>query len=83
VSDFRLFPNPTTGTTQITLSLVEEAPIFLQILDINGQLIFEEYYSNRKEFSQLVNLSNFANGIYLVKIGLNQQIIRRKLIKVD
>lgn len=83
ISDFRLFPNPSSGLIQLELSLVEREPIFLQILDRTGQIVFEERYSNRNHVNQFIDLSNFTNGIYLMKIRLNQQIISRKLIKVD
>ncbi|MFK7983331.1 MAG: T9SS type A sorting domain-containing protein [Saprospiraceae bacterium] len=83
IADFRLFPNPTTGQTQITLSLIKRASIFLQVLNMTGQIIFEEQYSSSHQFNQFVDLSNFPDGIYLVKIRLNEQNISRKFIKVD
>ena len=60
ISDFRLFPNPSSGLIQLELSLVEREPIFLQILDRTGQIVFEERYSNRNHVNQFIDLSNFS-----------------------
>jgi PKD repeat protein len=75
MSSISLFPNPTSG--QVTLAGV---PIGAQvaIYDMNGRLMhsIDHMESARKR----LRLTDFASGVYVVRIAYNGVIERRKLV---
>lgn len=83
ISNFNLFPNPSNGVVQIELSLLEREAMTMQILNNTGQLVFQQAYTKNDYFNETIDLSNFSNGIYFVRINTPQQTISRKLIKID
>ena len=72
-----IYPNPTNYLINIkTLSKNYE----LFIYDITGKLIFNKEVLNNNGLQQ-INISNFVNGIYILKIKENQNIFKTKIIK--
>ena len=72
---FRMFPNPTNGNN-IYFSVTENATI--HIYNVLGKLIQSSEVTKSKNS---INISEFAKGIYLVKINSGKQFITKKLIK--
>jgi len=72
---FRMFPNPTNGN-YIYFSVTEDATI--HIYNVLGKLIQSSEVTKSKNS---INISEFAKGIYLVKINSGKQFITKKLIK--
>ncbi|NOR87862.1 MAG: T9SS type A sorting domain-containing protein, partial [Bacteroidales bacterium] len=65
------YPNPTKDVFYITGLEV----LNIQVMNEHGQLIIENSSSTK------IDLGPYANGIYLVKITTNKQILTRKLMK--
>ena len=72
---FKMFPNPTNGNN-IYFSVTEDASI--HIYNVLGKLIQSSEVTKSKNS---INISEFAKGIYLVKINSGKQFITKKLIK--
>ena len=72
---FKMFPNPTNGNN-IYFSVIEDATI--HIYNVLGKLIQSSEVTKSKNS---INISEFAKGIYLVKINSGKQFITKKLIK--
>lgn len=74
-NSLRIYPNPVSST----LHIKTEKKGTLQIRSMNGKLL-STFEINRNE--QPVDLSQYANGIYLVEfIDSDNRIIRKKIIK--
>lgn len=70
-SQFKLFPNPTTG--KITINGIEISEI--EIFDAQGKLLFK---TTESEF----NISNFSNGIYFLHLKTeNNHVLVKPIIK--
>jgi len=67
--NFLCYPNPTNGRIYIKETNVEDVFVF----DVYGRLIFSG--------NQEIDLSNYSDGIYFVKIRTGKQIIIEKIIK--
>lgn len=73
--DIRIFPNP--ASTSITLN-GEINGSQISIYNVNGSL----FYQNIAESDHIsVDLSEFANGIYIIKFENKDNIIVRKFVK--
>lgn len=65
IAEFKLYPNPSTGTVKIESSTFEPLNGRLEIISITGNTVFE----SRVEGSTTVDLSHLAKGVYQVKLG--------------
>jgi hypothetical protein len=76
---FAIYPNPTTGKTQLTVSNFDHAKI--EILNTLGKKVFEQQLTakaTRNTFD--FDFSFLAKGIYFVKVGNEQSFQNKKLI---
>jgi Secretion system C-terminal sorting domain len=71
------YPNPTTGIFTIENSLDFKNIVGLEIININGQII---YSSENFKFSDKIDLSNQTKGVYLVNIKTKNQTYTDKII---
>ena len=72
LTDLKIHPNPTIGIINIkTIEVVNK----IEIYSVLGELVF------KKENSKSVNLSNFSNGLYILKIHFKNSIISKKILK--
>ena len=83
-SNITISPNPTSGIFTIKnqeASVVERSrntrPSCVSITDIAGKIIKNQLTSNNSK----IDISNFPNGIYFVKIQMEDNIIIKKIIK--
>ena len=78
VSDFKIdvYPNPTKGV--INVSSQNHKNVKIEIYDYTGNLIFSEEF-NRQIYS--LDISNYPNGIYLLKQKIGTVIKTEKVIK--
>ncbi len=75
-SNFSLYPNPTDG--KVALNMADDSEILtITIGDISGKQILKIDAKNTKE----IDLTNFAQGMYLLKIETNLGVFTRKIIK--
>jgi len=65
-------PNPSNGALFIEPVLLE--PLFISIYDINGKLLY------KGEVSQIFNIQNLANGIYLIEVVSGNMVERIKFL---
>jgi hypothetical protein len=67
-----IYPNPSNGALFIEPVLLE--PLFISIYDINGKLLY------KGEVSQIFNIQNLANGIYLIEVVSGNMVERIKFL---
>jgi len=70
---YKVYPNPTNDLINITIS-DSDKNFQIELMDLSGQLILSE--SNKNE----LNLNHLSNGVYLLKISLEDQLIATERI---
>lgn len=73
LSNLSIYPNPNTGTFNVTG--IDE-PVEIQVINTTGQVI--ERFNTKQSIE--INLSNFAKGIYYLKVVSDQSIRVEKII---
>jgi L-ascorbate metabolism protein UlaG (beta-lactamase superfamily) len=68
------YPNP--ATDKIYINNTQNSQTFVQIFDLNGKLVLNEYTSNGT-----IDISDLSKGIYFVKSVNYQNVIINKLVK--
>ena len=79
--EFLVYPNPTFGDLNIKISgLLNVSSIHLY--DLSGKALYSETISDGEEqtYIKTLNLSNFAAGIYLLKLVDNRNVITKKIV---
>lgn len=69
-----VFPNPTSSTLNIDLSVEKLGEVKLQLIDLNGKKVIEQYYNLIVTNTQLsVNVSSLVKGTYLLRMEFEGQ----------
>jgi hypothetical protein len=72
-SNFSLYPNPTTGTLSMNLSAWPDQPVYLTLYDVRGRLCSDWKLTGTTKLQDLELSSNLENGLYLLKISVENQ----------
>ncbi len=79
---FQLFPNPTSSSATVALTIQEASTVELSITDMSGKLM------NQRDYGQLCGsytidlpTSDFPAGIYLVELTINGEKQVKRLVK--
>jgi hypothetical protein len=74
-NSFLIYPNPTSGIVTVKSS-VDNEKFNVNIYDFTGKEILSENNVNQ------LNLSDFSNGIYLMRISQDEQSVETKIMIV-
>jgi hypothetical protein len=72
-----IYPNPTNGL--VYLSLTQTSNGVIELYDINGNLLLSQQTANSP--STVLNLQNFAAGIYVLRYKDENGVVSKKLVK--
>ena len=74
----KIFPNPANDV--LTLNTGNLKNIQLELFDISGRKLFQQKVSYSQEN---VDVSSFANGVYICTITSNNQTVKREKIVIS
>ncbi len=79
-SGISIYPNPTSGKFNLTVSNELVSVKNIEITDITGKIIINYQFAiDNSQFD--INLSDFESGIYLIKIQTDKEVFTTKIIK--
>lgn len=77
-----VFPNPTNNSVNIVFEDKMSSELSLRIMNVAGQVIYsEETTGFSGKFTKSINLNTAPQGIYLLEIITDKQIVHKKIIK--
>ncbi len=80
VENFSISPNPTNGKATIFLDLEAKKDIRFDIFNLQGQLVKSIKDHDASGSNQYpVDLTDLANGVYLVRLMIDDQVVTRNL----
>ncbi|HEV7232417.1 MAG TPA: CHRD domain-containing protein, partial [Bacteroidia bacterium] len=81
-ASFEVYPNPSNGIVNIRIESVSGLPVQVVMYDMTGK---EVYAQNNKLGSGSnvlsLNMTDFVNGIYFIRIQSDKQVLTQKIIK--
>lgn len=80
VTNLSIAPNPTKGNVTIDLELSKNADVAISIYTITGVLIADFGKENTAKQTQQIDLSNYAEGLYLIRFVIDNQVITKKMV---
>jgi photosystem II stability/assembly factor-like uncharacterized protein len=77
-----IYPNPTDNNVIVQMLLTETQDVSLDLSNVLGELVYSIVVKNQSgNFQQQLDLSDFSNGIFLLRIRTADDLISRKIIK--
>ncbi len=81
VSNVKLFPNPTSGSTTIEVTATESGNVNLSIFDVSGKILQTQSLNISKATQRFeINLENLDSGLYFVRLVDGNQSVTKRLI---
>lgn len=80
-SRIRLFPNPSNGWVTIELTEVPVTEIEIAVYDVIGKLAYMNPVADVKTGKFLLDLTSFPEGVYIVKLTIDGQVITNRLVR--
>lgn len=76
-----VWPNPNQGQFRIETVLSGNAPVRLEIVNLQGQVVYERNYEYASgTFAEEVNLENAAKGVYFVRFDVGGNVKMEKIV---
>lgn len=76
-----LAPNPATGTTVAHLKVASPESIQqLEVVNVQGQVLWKKACDNGQEISEPISLSTFQPGVYIVRVTTSTGLYNSKLV---
>ncbi len=75
--DIKIFPNPSSGKINVTISNLSNKTIVVNVIDILGKLILSNTYQDT--FSLTIDLTGIAKGVYLFNINIDGTLFNKKI----
>ena len=76
----RIFPNPNRGNFLISASGVSDATVRFDLFDLTGRKITSQFFQTTGErLHEEINVSGIPGGLYLLRLGNQEQQLFRKI----
>lgn len=77
-TDFKIFPNPSNGIFNITNPAGQA--LQLTLYDVTGKIVVPTLQVNQGETTNVLDLSGYSRGVYILEVTANQTKIIKKII---
>lgn len=81
--DLTIFPNPTQGIFSAQVKAEKHSRIDMMITDLKGQVLISRTIGKQAIGHFTVDLSEFANGTYILHIQMGDALQERRIIKAE
>jgi len=79
--EFSVFPNPTDGITQLKFQSGERTNLRISLTDVAGHQLFQSEVKDFNGFyNEVLDLTDYAAGLYFVQIAQGEQVWTEKIV---
>lgn len=79
-----IYPNPASNWVKITLNLKNVNDVSMEIYDAVGNVMKREVYNNQSNIEvKNINISDLADGVYILKLSSDKASYSKKLVKAS
>ena len=80
--EIKTYPNPASNYINIETNLINTEAVYYSIIDINGkEIIASEAKDYQGKYTEQIDIKDFENGIYFLKLSIGNAVYIRKIIK--
>jgi hypothetical protein len=78
-----LFPNPTNGILNVSLSNLKMDDFAISLMDVNGRLVLgDEIKAATEEFEYQIDMSQFEQGVYFVSVRSRRGEVIKRFVRL-
>lgn len=78
LEDITIYPNPTSQILNIVCNTNTTKGTQLRLLNLNGQLLFEDLLQN--QYNKALDVSQYPKGLYVLQVISNENVFIKKVI---
>lgn len=78
--EFQVYPNPNNGIFNIDVQTTNKTDLIIELMNIQGQIIYRNNVKGVSIYKDQVNVSDFAKGIYFLRINTVDKVEIRKIV---
>jgi hypothetical protein len=75
-----IYPNPTKGNVSIKISVNEKLSVSLAMFNMLGEMILTETFGEVLVADKNIDLSNYSDGVYVMKISVGDETLTRRVV---
>lgn len=79
VENFQVYPNPSNGTFYVRANVKGASSI--KVMDVTGRVVFTKEYATQTLLNTSFDLSNQAQGVYMVEVREGNNVSVQKIVK--
>lgn len=80
INSLEVFPNPSNGIFTLDMELAKLDDIQIAVTDIAGKIVFADTQSKTLRYTQEVDLSEIANGVYVLQIRTSTGVGYKRIV---
>jgi hypothetical protein len=77
--NINIYPNPSNGLLNIDINIANGNDVTVEVVDLLGSVVYFKNLNNTSAQSLDVDLSNETNGVYFVKVKINEDVFTSKV----
>lgn len=78
-----LYPNPTRGKLSGQVEMKKRQALEVVVLDLQGRVLISRTIGRQAKGAFSIDLSKYANGIYVLKVAVGEAIAERRIVKAE
>lgn len=76
----QIFPNPSNGIFNLNFAMEKNTPVSMTIFDKMGRSIWSREIINGSEFSEVMNFTEMASGVYFLRMQVGNELVTERLV---
>ena len=82
IDQISFFPNPNDGLLNLSFATADQAPVYIHVYDVNGQIVYmEELNEFSGTYTNQIDISKQPSGTYFLQIVQGQKSYSKKITK--
>jgi len=83
-NNISVYPNPTSDFANVEFYLPKRSDVLISVTDILGNKtsISQLFDASAGEYKEIIDLTEFAKGYYLIKLKINGEVQAQKIQKL-
>jgi hypothetical protein len=75
-----VYPNPTSGKFNVSISNAEATDMTLELVNISGQVVYRNEVKAAYSYNEEIDATQFAKGVYYLKVNNGKEVKIEKVV---